>query len=184
MEDKEIVELFHQRDEQGLKEASEKYGARLLRLAGRLLGSREDAEESLNDTLLRAWNLIPPASPARLGAFLLKICRFVAFERLEKRTARKRSAELVELTVEMELCIPDPGSVEERSDDELGRLLDEFLASLAPEQRMIFLRRYWFADSISEIALRLGISESKVKTSLHRMRNRLKKHLEQEGIHI
>lgn len=184
MEDKEIVELFHQRNEQGLKAASEKYGAGLLRLARRLLGSREDAEESLNDTLLRAWNTIPPARPTRLGAYLMKICRFVAFERLEHRSARKRSAELVELTAEMELCIPDPASAEERSDDELSQLLDDFLASLPKEQRIIFLRRYWFADSIAEIALRLGVSESKVKTTLHRTRNRLKKHLTGKGVNV
>lgn len=184
MEDSRIVELFGLRDETAIREAEAKYGAGLKRLAARLLGSREDAEESLNDTLLRAWNAIPPAKPKRLGAYLAKICRYVAFERLDARSAQKRSAEVVELTAEMELCIPDPRSETAFSGEELGRILDEFLSALPKEQRLIFLRRYWYADTVAEIAARFSIGESKVKTTLHRLRSRLKEHLEQEGVGV
>lgn len=184
MDDERITGLFFARDEAALSAASEKYGAALLRLARRLLGSREDAEEALNDTLLRAWNAIPPARPASLGAYLAGICRRAAFERLERRAAQKRSAELVELTAEMELCIPDPRSEAGADESELSESINRFLAELPAEQRVIFLRRYWFADSIAEASQRLGIGESKVKTTLFRLRKRLRKHLESEGFNV
>ncbi len=122
--------------------------------------------------------------PARAPRKSRGICRRAAFERLERRSAQKRSAELVELTAEMELCIPDPRNGTEADESELAESINRFLAKLPAEQRVIFLRRYWFADSIAEVSQRLGIGVSKAKTTLFRLRKRLKKHLESEGFNV
>jgi len=184
MEDAIIIELFWARDETAIKETASVYGTRLHQLAIRIVRSDEDAEESVNDTYLKAWNTIPPQRPTYFFAYLAKICRFIAFGRLDWNNAKKRKAEIVELTAEMELCVPGHSNEMKMEGEEIGRLLNHFLSILSEENRLIFMRRYWYADSIQEISKRYGISESKVKTRLHRTRNKLRDYLEREGIQL
>ena len=128
MEDREIVQLFWKRSEAAIKETEIKYGAKLHRLAMKILNSRLDAEESVNDTFLETWNTIPPKKPDYFFAYIAKICRYLSFGKLDWKNAKKRSAELVSLTSEMELCIPDPSSEidEDRTGEEIGQLIIPF----------------------------------------------------------
>lgn len=184
MEDEVIIELFWARNETAIQNTALKYGGKLHQLAMKILYDRGDAEESVNDTYLTAWNTIPPKRPQYLFAYLAKICRLTSYGKLDWKTAKKRQAEIVELTAEIESCIPDPSAEVSVSGEEIGRLLNTFLAGLSEEKRMIFMRRYWFEDSISDISRRYGLGESKVKVSLLRTRNALKEFLGKEGITV
>ncbi len=184
MEDTEILNLYWSRDQQAISETDAAYGRRLHVLADRILQCYEDAQECVSDTYLHAWNAIPPQWPMHLFAFLAKICRNSALNRLEWSSAAKRSANLVALTAEMETCIPDARHANREDGRLLAAALNRFLKGLPQESRLIFLRRYWFADSIGEIAARYHISQSKVKTSLHRTRGKLRSFLESEGIYV
>ena len=184
MDDTKIIDLYWAKNDLAIEETDRAYGHKLFALSNRILQSRPDAEENVNDTYLRAWQAIPPQRPRYLLAFLSKICRHLALDRLDWAQAAKRNAELVSLTEEMALCIPDrrrEGHLEAR---ELRRTLESFLGSLPAESRRIFLRRYLYVDTVSEIAKRYGISESKVKMQLKRTREKLRKHLEKEGITV
>ena len=181
MEDEQIIDLYFQRSEEAIRQTEAAHGHKLYTLAYRILRNREDAEESVSDTYLKAWESIPPTRPTYFYAYLAKICRFLCFGRLDWKNAAKRKAEIVELTTEMELCIPDLSRERQLESQELGRLLNEFLGTLNQESRKIFMRRYWYADSIAEIAQRYGLGESKVKTRLFRARNDLRSFLEKEG---
>ena len=182
MEDLEIIELYWNRQERAIAETADKYGSRLLRL-GRSMIAEQDAEECVNDTYLAAWNAIPPTRPAHFFAWLAKICRNRICSRIAWHNADKRKAELVELTDELGQCLPDTTSQEAEA-DELGRVLSDFLRGLPAEKRYFFLRRYWFGDSIAEIAGACSCGESKVKVTLHRTRGELKRCLEQEGVRV
>ena len=184
MEDAKIIELFFQRNEQAVKETDTAYGRKLHALSHNILHNREDADESVSDTYMETWNSIPPKHPKCFYAFLASICRNVSFNRLDWRLAAKRNAEVVALTQEMESCIPDSRQDREMDRRELRQELECFLDTLTKESRLIFLRRYLYADTIAEIAARYGISESKVKTRLHRTRVKLHKHLAKEGIYV
>lgn len=184
MTDGQIIELFFQRNELAISETAVVYGGKLFALANRILLNREDAEESVSDTYLKAWETIPPTRPVFFYAYLSKICRFLAFGRLDWKNAAKRKAEIVELTAEMELCIPDLQQEQALEAQELGRLINAFLGTLNEDNRKVFLRRYWYMDSIAEIAQRFGMSESNVKTKLLRSRNALRNYLNKEGIHV
>lgn len=181
MEDGQIIELYFQRSEEAIRQTEAAHGHKLYTLSYRILKNKEDAEESVSDTYLKAWETIPPTRPTYFYAYLAKICRFICFGRLDWQNAAKRKAEIVELTAEMELCIPDDTQQLQVERQELGRLLNEFLATLNEESRKIFMRRYWYADSIAEIAQRFGLGESKVKTRLFRARNELRSFLQKEG---
>lgn len=183
MDDGKIIELFMLRDEAAIEETDAAYGAKLHRIAANILYNREDAEESVNDTYLKAWNAIPPQKPVHFFAYLSQICRRIALGKLDWNHAEKRSAVIVELTSEMESCIPDRSLEFEMTGEELGKLLNCFLGGLSRPSRVIFMRRYWYADSIQEIAARYGFSESKVKTQLHRTRKKLYDFLESEGVY-
>lgn len=180
MEDQEIVDLFWSRDDGAIPAAQARYGWRLLRLAEQLLHSPQDAEECLNDTWLRAWNAIPPERPGSLFAYLARVCRNLALDRLDRRSAEKRTGEL--LTAELETCVPASWAGRDPGQEALGELLTAFLEGLPPDQRRVFLRRYWFGDPIRDIAQRYGWGESRVKVTLLRLRNRLRAYLEKEGI--
>lgn len=182
MDDNALIALFFARDEEALRQTADKYGGALMALARRILRDMEDAEECVSDTYLTAWNTIPPQKPAHFYAYLAKICRFSAFDRLDKAHAQKRTAQVVTLSAELESCLPAALSTE--GEGELGPLLNRFLAALPVEKRRIFLRRYWFGDSVREIAARYHISESKVKVTLFRLRGQLKACLEKEGIPV
>lgn len=184
MEDAKIIALFWKRNEQAVKETDIAYGRKLYNLSNRILNNREDAEESVSDTYLKAWNTIPPRRPQHLFAYLAKICRNFSLDRLDWKNAAKRKAEVVSLTQEMELCIPDTQRERQRDGKELGMLLDAFLRTLTPENRMVFLRRYWYVDTIAEIAVRYGLSESAVQMRLSRTRAKLSTYLEKEGIFV
>ncbi len=184
MEDKKIIELFFARDEDAIRHTADCYGRRLYILADRILKNSQDAEESVSDTYLKAWDTIPPKRPVHFYGYLAKICRHAALGRLDWKQAAKRNGEVIALTSEMELCIPDESRAQELQGKELGRLLDSFLRSQSPENRMVFLRRYWYVDTISEIAARYSISESAVNMRLNRTRQRLKTYLEKEGVKV
>lgn len=184
MEDTKIIELYWKRSEDAIRETDAAYGRKLHGLANGILRNREDAEESVNDTYMRTWEAIPPRKPAHFFAFLAAICRNLSFNRLDWRAAAKRNAEVVALTEEMALCIPDTREQRKLEGKELGQLLDVFLESLPKESRLIFLRRYWYVDTIAQIAARYGISESKVKMQLSRTRAKLSEYLKKEGIAV
>lgn len=182
MDDKTIIDLFFARNEDAIKHTDDAYGRRLHMLADNIIKNDQDAEESVSDTYMKAWDTIPPQRPLHFFAYLAKICRNFALGRLDWKNAAKRKAEVVSLTQEMELCIPDSTQDTQMECKELGRLLNAFLRTLTPENRMVFMRRYWYADTVAEIAGRYGISESAVMTRLSRTRTKLRSYLEKEGI--
>ena len=184
MEDTKIIELYWARNEQAIRETDAVYGKKLHTLADNIVKNYEDAEESVNDTYFTTWNTIPPTRPNYFFAYLAKICRNFAFGKLDWNNAAKRKAEVVTLTAEMERCIPDNRREWQAEGEEIGRALDLFLDSLSLENRLYFMRRYWYGDSITGIAERFSVSESKVKVRLHRMREKLRQFLDKEGIDI
>lgn len=182
-EDNKIVELFIKRDESAIKEVSFKYGNKLNNIAKNILDNISDAQECENDTYMDAWNSIPPNEPKEyLFAYLAKIIRNKALNYYKSRNALKRKAIIVELSKELEECIAAPEVDVNISDNEVGRLISNFLRDQKEEARIIFVRRYWYVDSINDIAKMFNISESKVKSSLFRTRNKLRVYLEKEGI--
>lgn len=184
MEDSEIISLYWQRSEQALSATAEKYGNYCAVLAGRILSDPEDAKECVNDTWMAAWSSIPPQKPARLGAYLSRITRNLSLNRAKAAAAEKRGAGQRELALaELEECVPDPRSVEETVEQrELTRALERFLRTQSGPRRNIFLRRYWYLVPIRELAGEFGMSENAVASLLFRMRGKLKRFLEQEGI--
>ena len=183
MDDAAIVELYLARDESAVARTAEKYGAALRTLANRILSDEPASEECENDTYLEAWNRIPPHEPrSYLFAFLGRIARHLALDVCRRRNAQKRSALLCELTAELEMCLPAKDNVEAEVDaSELEAVIRRFLAACTPEQRGVFLRRYWYFDTIPAIAARYGFTQSKVKVTLYRLRERLRAVLEEEG---
>ena len=183
MEDEQIIALYFSRDDRAIRETETAYGGRLLTLSRRILNCREDAQECVNDTYWQTWNSIPPERPGILYAFLAAICRHLSLNRLDWRSAAKRSGCMVELTAELENCIPA------RMQDPAARIalkdaLEQFLRGLKQEERLIFLRRYLYLDSIAQLAQEFGVSQSKCKTLLYRLRNKLRLYLEKEGIAV
>lgn len=186
MDDSGIVDLYLARDEAAISETQQKYGQRLRKIAFNVLDSAASAEECENDTYLEAWNRIPPHEPRTyLFSFLGKIARHLAIDMCRKNSSLKRQALFCELTDEMAECIPGESSAEEAVDAEaLKRSIDAFLGGLSVPQQNVFVRRYWFFDSIADIARQYGFTQSKVKTMLFRMREGLRAHLEKEGYTI
>lgn len=182
MGDAEIIQLYWERDPHAIEMTDEMYGGKLRRLAGNMLPTPEDAEECVNDTYLGAWNTIPPTKPTHLFAYLARLCRNVSLNRIDWLNAQKRKATMVELTRELEMCIPSPDDERRQNSEEIGRVLSDFLRTLPQETRQVFVRRYWYADSVRDIAKRYQLGESKVKTMLFRTRNKLRDYLESEGI--
>ena len=184
MTDSQIIALFWERNEDAIRETDAAYGRKLYAVSDKILRSTQDAEESVSDTYMRAWETIPPQRPNYFFAYLAKICRNCSLSRLQWNSAAKRNAEVVSLTQEMENCIPDRSYERKLEGEEIGRVLNEFLDSISLESRLIFMRRYWYTDSIAEIAARYNISQAKVKTQLHRTRNKLQLYLAKEGIYV
>ena len=182
MNDHNIIALFFAREEAAIEHTQAKYGSRLFSLADHILRNDQDAEESVSDTYLRAWETIPPQRPRHFFAWLAKICRNFALKRLDWNNAAKRKAEVITLTQELELCIPDRAQALDNL--ELGQILDAFLRELTPDNRLVFLRRYWFGDTIAEISDRYDLSEGAVTMRLNRTRAKLRAHLEKEGIPV
>ncbi len=187
MDDRSIVELYWQRSPYATSETDCKYGRMLKSLSYRLLKDIRDSEECVNDTYLSAWNSMPSDRPTYLGAYLSKITRNFSLSRLRKENAAKRGgiySTVEALTDELTECIPSSdGNVEAMFEN--GRLknaLNSFISSLPTEKRVIFIRRYFYSDEISDIAKRVGIGESKVKTTLFRLRAELRSILEREEL--
>ncbi len=184
MNDEAIIALYFQRDEEAIRQTDAAHGKKLHNLSLSIVKSAQDASECVNDTYLKAWQTIPPQKPNYLFAYLAKICRFLSFGRLDYLHAGKRSADFVTLTEEMQQCIPDNRASWAPEQAVLTQILNRFLSGLSPKSRVIFLRRYWYADSIAQIAVRCHMSQSAVKTQLHRTREKLRTFLEQEGIAV
>ena len=184
MTDAEIIQLYWSRNEDAIKETDLVYGRKLHTLADRIVQNFEDAQECVSDTYLKTWDTIPPQRPQYFFAYIAKICRNFALGVLDFKNAAKRKGEVVALTQEMEACIPDPAHERRLEGEELGKVLNSFLETLSYESRVIFLRRYWYLDTVAEIAERCGITQSKVKTQLHRTRGKLHAFLEKEGITV
>lgn len=187
MTDEQIIELYFSRDESAIAQTSKKYSAYLRTVANNILNSAEDADECENDTYLRAWDAMPPHRPALLRTFLAKITRNLALNMLEKKSALKRGGNAAQLLSELEECsggirAEQPDIEQEAENTRLAQVINDFVGKLSKETRVVFVRRYWYADSISEIAERCGMSESKVKSMLMRLRQKLKKRLEEEDI--
>lgn len=184
MDDNQIIDLYWARSETAITETANKYGAYCHRIAYNILQNDQDSEECVNDTYHKTWDTIPPQRPQILRAFLGKITRNLSLNRYEKRMTEKRGAgEMPTVLEELEWCVPAHNNVEQVIDDlALTELLNAFLAELPAEPRKIFLRRYWYLDSVKEIAAAFSVSESKVKTTLFRTRNQLKVLLEKEGV--
>lgn len=184
MDDNKIIELYFLRDEAAIRETANVYGKKLEGLSFRILKDEGDAGECVNDTYLKTWDSIPPQKPTYFYAYIAKICRYLCFGRLDYRNAQKRNCEVVTLSDELMSCIPDKLYDIELERKAIGEILTAFLYMLSEENRLIFMRRYWFCATISEVAEYYKISESKVKTSLHRTRKKLKTYLEKEGIFV
>ena len=182
MDDMEIIALFEQRKEAAIAAAARKYGAYCQTIAQNLLGF-EDAEECVSDTWLAAWNRIPPAKPESLRAFLGKITRTLSISRFRSLHAQKRGAGLTLLLSELEDCLPDPRGVEETLETrELARLLSAWLRALPREDRIWFLRRYWYGVTVKQLAVEAGCTENQMAQRMRKLRQALRTTLEQEGI--
>ncbi len=183
MDDEKIVALFWARDESAIHHVSEKYGRRLRALSYGIVKDVQTSEECENDTYVEAWNSIPPNEPKDyLYAFLARIIRHISLNCCRSRNSLRRRAHICTLSAELEQCIPVPDDCACRIDDMAFReAINGFLGTLSREKRDMFLRRYWYLDSIADIARRFGLSESKVKTTLFRCRNHLREYLEKEG---
>lgn len=183
MDDKNIVDLYWQRSEKAILETDEKYGSYCFRIAYNVLANVEDAEESVNDTYLAAWNQLPPHRPSILATFLGKITRNISISRWRSRSASKRGGGQIVLALEeLKECVAGQQNLESNYiNKEAVSAFNRFLDTLPETERRIFLRRYWCLDSIADIAADFGFSQSKVTSMLHRVRTKLLSQLKKEG---
>lgn len=183
MQDEVIVELYWQRNETAIAETEKKYSAYLTKISMNILSDRMDSEESVNDTYLAAWNSIPPQKPKILSAYLSKLTRRISIDKFRKRTRDKRKASEYALSLdEVSNIIGHNETPEEQAEAEyLGKLIGEFLRTLREEEKNAFIGRYYYLDSLRDVASYLGIGEGKAKSMLFRTRNKLKLFLEKGG---
>ena len=185
MEDEKIIKLFFERSEQGIRELDIKYGKICHKLSYNIVNSRQDAEECVNDAYLGAWNAIPPVHPNPLLSYIVKIVRNISLKIYWKKQAAKRSGHYTMALEEIEGCIADPKTVEEEIEaKELARIIEAFLDTLTLENRVIFMRRYWFADSYKDIAEFVGLSEKNISVRLTRIREKMKQYLLERGVFL
>lgn len=183
LDDASIIDLYWERSEEAITATDEKYKGLCLHIAGNILSDRCDAEECLNDTYLAMWNKIPESRPKYLPAFIGRIIRNISLKRCEYNNARKRNPEVMLSLDELDECIPSSIDVESSCDAaELGRIITEFLKSQSKRSRVVFVRRYWYYDSVKEISKKLDIPENTVKQLLFRTRKQLKEYLRKEGL--
>ena len=186
MKDNEIINLYWSRDEAAITATADTYGNYCYSIAYNILSNNEDAEECVNDTWLNAWKSIPPHRPNRLSTYLGKITRNLSLDRYKLLTAQKRGMGQVELALsELEGCVPAQTDMEQIADEMvLVDTIEAFLRSQPRTERNIFIGRYWYLYSIRDLAGAYRMSGSKVMSLLHRMRSKLKLHLEKEGISL
>ena len=185
MEDDVIISLYNSRSETAIAETEKKYGTYCRSIAFNILHDRFEVEECVNDTYLKVWNSIPPTQPDSLHSYIGRIVRNTALNIVKKKKTKKRgSGQFDEVYDELNGELSGIGKMDDYSDIELRDLLNRFLDSLSEESKAVFIGRYWYFDSVSEIADAYGISQSKVKTTLFRMREDLRKHLEKGGYEV
>ena len=185
MTDDEIIDLFFERSEQAISELEKQHGSAVSRVAHNILENPEDVKECVNDTWLGAWNSIPPARPSPLRTFVCRIARNLATKRFHANLAQKRNSRYDLALDELAESVPDPNGVEDAlAARELAGLIDRFLDRLPYEDRFLFMRRYWYADSLSDIAGMAGMSYGTAAVRLHRVRDRLRKYLLKEGFSV
>ena len=183
MEDAQIVDLFFERSEQAIDELQKKYGAAVAKTAANILRSRQDAEECANDTYLAVWDSIPPHRPDPLVAYVCRITRNLAVSKLRSETAQKRNHSLDLVLDELEDFLPSGADVEADYDyKETVEGINRFLFTLDYDDRYLFVRRYWYADSVQEIAAAMQLRENRVSLRLFRLREKLRKTLQKEGL--
>ena len=182
MEDSKIIALFFARSEQAINELSAKYGKLCMHIADNILGNKQDAEECVNDAYLGAWNTIPPQKPNPLQAYICKIVRNIAITKYHANTAIKRNSHYDVALEELEYCLFSSETAESRLQaKELTHLLDRFLSSVDEKSRVMFVRRYWYSDSVADIAQAFRMRPNSVSVQLSRTRSKLRKFLIQEG---
>lgn len=179
MEDEKILALYKARNEAAIVETNRKYGSYCGAIAYNILMSYEDSDECVQDTWLKTWNAIPPEVPKRLKSFVGRITHNLAIDRYRKN-ARQSRCTLDEVLAELQVPeLSDPAQSAEAK--ELSRMISDFLRAQPLEKRMLFVRRYWYVDSISEISQKTGMKEERIRTELYRMRKKLRLCLEKEG---
>ncbi|MBQ9079574.1 MAG: sigma-70 family RNA polymerase sigma factor [Clostridia bacterium] len=184
MQDSQIIELYFARDEQAISATSAKYNSYCMQIAMNILHNNEDSEECVNDTYLAAWNSIPPNRPERLSAYLGRLTRNLSLNRYKSQHASRRGGGEFALSLdELDDCVADTVSPEQDA-EALGAIISEFLYTQSKETRQVFVRRYFYSDSISDICDRFGMSESRAKSMLHRTRLALRAYLGKHGINI
>lgn len=181
MEDKKILELLWDRVESALDALAKKFGRRLLYTAMNILGNPQDAEEAVSDTYLALWNTIPPQKPDPLAGYVHRTGRNVALKKYRHLSAQKRATQYDVSLEELSGILPGPSFEEQMDARELGRAIDAFLDTISKENRVLFLRRYWFGDSVKHLAKAMGLSENTVSVRLSRIRGQLKDYLNKEG---
>ena len=185
MEDEKIIDLYWNREQTAIIETEAKYGAYCHHIAWNILNNNQDSEECVNDTWLRAWNSMPTERPGILSAFLGAITRNLSLDCYRKKHAKKRGeGEVMYVFEELQDCFLNDGPEQQSEANALVEALNYFLSKMEKDNRMIFVRRYWYMDSVEGIAKRYGISESKVKSSLFRSRNKLRDFLQKEGFAV
>ena len=185
MSDEEIIDLFFERSEQAISELAAKHGSAVKRVAFNILGDLEDAKECVNDTWLGAWHSIPPHRPAPLRTFVCRIARNLATKKYHANLAQKRNSQYDVVLDELAECIPCINSVEDHVEaDELATIINGFLDTLPYEDKFLFMRRYWFADSLADAARMAGMSYNTAAVHLHRVKEKLKKLLQKEGVFV
>ena len=185
IEDEKIIEMFLGRSEQGIRELDIKYGKVCHKLSYNIVNSRQDAEECVNDAYLGAWNAIPPAKPDPLLTYICKIVRNISLKIYYRKEAAKRNSAYTIAMEEIEACIAGPNTVEAEIDArELARIIESFLDTLAVENCVIFMRRYWFSDSCKDIAEFVGLSEKNISVRLTRIRQKMKSYLAEREVFV
>ncbi len=184
MDDQQIIDLYFDRNEQAITETNVKYGKLCHSIAYNILSNREDSEECVNDTYIGVWNAIPPTRPNNFMAFVCRIARNLSLKRLEFLKREKRSADVILSLDELSAVLPDERYAPDVSDEDVGRLISQFLRTQKEDVRNVFIRKYYFFDSVKEIAERYSFTESKVKNMLFYTRNKLKDYLIKEGVEI
>lgn len=185
MDDNSIICLFFSRNENAVSETQNKYGGYIRTLAFNITEKIEDAEECENDTYIKLWNSIPPENPLNFKAYIGRIARNCALSRFRYQNAAKRDIGISVILSELEDCIPSSFSVEDEVDaKELSSLISSWLYALTEENRVLFIRRYWYGESLKDLALRSGMSVSKLTSRMFSLRKQLKKELEQKGVYL
>lgn len=184
MDDLMIINLYFERNEQAINETDAKYGKLCFGIANNVLADNEDAEECVNDTYLSVWNQIPPTRPNNFRSFLCKIVRNLSLKKLDYNYATKRNRNMTTSFLELENVLQNCIIDDKLEYEELGKIISDFLWQEKEASRNVFIRKYYFFDSVSDIARRYSFTESKVKSMLYHSRNRLKEYLRKEGVEI